>query len=207
MIKQRLTGDSLSELLRYLAQRAPEDDRVPPLSDLSRELRISVATLREQLEVARVLGLVEVRPKTGIRKLPYTFKPAVRQSLSYAIAVLPESFNCYADLRQHIEQAYWYEAVTKLTAPDYESLRLLVRSAKEKLAGHPVQIPHYEHRELHLSIYRRLANPFVLGMLEAYWEMYEAVGLSVPPLKLKFPCALEPDFWIEGIVKVPPFKL
>ena len=42
-----------------------------------------------------------------------------------------------------------------------------------------VKIPHGEHRQLHLGIYRRLDNPFVLGILEAYWEAYEAVGLNV----------------------------
>ena len=41
-----------------------------------------------------------------------------------------------------------------------------------------MQIPHGEHRQLHMVIYRRLKNPFVLGLLEAYWEAYEAVGLN-----------------------------
>ena len=53
------------------------------------------------------------------------------------------------------------------------------QSAKEKL-GLPVpQIPHQEHRELHLLIYQRLENPFVSGLLEAYWNLYEAAGLDV----------------------------
>ena len=39
--------------------------------------------------------------------------------------------------------------------------------------------PHAEHRALHLTIFRRLNNPFVRGLLEAYWEAYEAVGLSL----------------------------
>ncbi|HEX9117159.1 MAG TPA: FCD domain-containing protein, partial [Anaerolineae bacterium] len=41
-----------------------------------------------------------------------------------------------------------------------------------------VQIPHPEHRELHLTIFRRLANPFVRGLLEVYWDGYEAVELN-----------------------------
>ena len=40
------------------------------------------------------------------------------------------------------------------------------------------QIPYQEHRELHLTIFRRLGNPFVLGLLEAYWDGYEAVELN-----------------------------
>ncbi len=169
----------MSEFLHYLASKNSSEDRIPPLSDLSQELGVSIAILREQMEVAEALGLVEVKPKTGIRRLPYSFKPAVRQSLAYAVATDQTYFSIFADLRKHIEQAYWYEAVVLLTHQDHESLRSLVRKAQEKLEGNPVQIPHWEHREFHLSIYRRLENPFVSGILETYWELYEAVGLAV----------------------------
>ena len=30
-----------------------------------------------------------------------------------------------------------------------------------------------------MIIYQRLENPFVTGLLEAYWDAYEAVGLNV----------------------------
>ena len=169
----------MSEFLQYLASNTPVDDRIPPLAELSQQLGVSIAILREQLEVARALGLVEVKPKTGIRRLPYTFKPAVKQSLTYAIQTNQVYFSLYADLRQHIEEAYWLDAVVLLNRQDFDQLRGYIRSAQEKLSGDPIQIPHYEHREFHLSIYRRLNNPFVLGLLETYWELYEAVGLNV----------------------------
>ena len=50
----------VSEFLHYLASHKEAEDGLPTLAELSRELGISVATLREQLEVARALGLVEV---------------------------------------------------------------------------------------------------------------------------------------------------
>lgn len=179
MLNER-SGNDLSEFLRYLASTVPVDgDRLPPLSELSQALGISVASLREQLEVARALGLVDVKPKTGIRRLTYTFQPAVTKSLSYAMAVDPRSFEEYADLRKHIEMAYWYEAVSRLTAEDLKDLQDLVKRAKEKLNLPNVQIPHQEHRDLHLAIYRRLDNAFVWGILEAYWLMYEAIGLNI----------------------------
>lgn len=173
-------SEMISDFLKYLAScEQHNQERIPPLTQLSQQLGISTASLREQLEVARALGLVEVRPRTGIRRLPYTFRPAVLTSLAYSVCIDPESFKSYSDFRQHIEAAYWYQAVSLMTPEDHAYLRELVDDAIEKLHGNPVQIPHYEHRELHLTIYRRLANPFVLGSLEAYWEMYEAVGLDV----------------------------
>ena len=170
--------DNQSEFMRYLAAHAQAEESLPPLTALSTELGVSVASLREQLEVARALGLVDVRPRTGIRRLPFTFLPAVRRSLSYAIALDQNYFEMFADLRQNVEAAYWHEAVSKLTSEDHARLKGLVERAWRKLDGRPIQIPHDEHKQLHLTIFCKLNNPFVSGILEAYWESYEAIGLN-----------------------------
>ena len=169
----------LSEFLQYLASHEQTEQSLPALTALSTELGVSVASLREQLEVARALGLVEVRPRTGIRRQPYTFSPTARQSLLYAIALDNQHFQTYADLRNHIEDAYWFEAVEALSAEDKTELQTILARAWDKLRGASIQVPHEEHRKLHLLIYRRLNNPFVTGLLEAYWDAYEAVGLNV----------------------------
>jgi len=170
----------LSDFLRYLAARCDDSsERLPSLIEVGRELGMSVTTLREQMEVARAFGWVEVRPKTGMRRLPYSFSPAVRQSLAYALAVSPDSFAQFADLRAHLEAAYWYEAVAQLTGEDVGQLKALVGEAQAKLAAAPPQLPHAEHRALHLTIFKRLNQPFVIGLLEAYWDMYESAGLDV----------------------------
>ncbi|MCL4528461.1 MAG: FCD domain-containing protein [Chloroflexi bacterium] len=178
MLRERLSFD-ISEFLHYLASHKEADGGLPPLAELAAELGISVAALREQLEVARALGLVEVRPRTGTRRLSYTFTPAVRQSLRYALALNDSHFQKFSELRNHIESAYWNEAVQKLNKEDKQELQTLIARAKEKLRGMPVQVPHEEHRNLHLLIYSRLDNPFVTGILEAYWDAYEAVGLNM----------------------------
>jgi DNA-binding FadR family transcriptional regulator len=171
--------DNQSEFMRYLAAHPQAKEQLPALTSLSAELGVSVASLREQLEVARALGLVEVKPRTGIRRLPYTFLPAVRRSLDYAMALEETNFQLFADLRKHVEAAYWHEAAAKLTDEDKTRLQGLIEKAWSKLDGYPIQIPHDEHKQLHLAIYCRLENPFVCGILEAYWEAYEAIGLNV----------------------------
>lgn len=178
MLRDKNGTDAISEFMRYLASHEEvEAQGLPALTELSRELGVSVASLREQLEVARALGLVEVKPRTGMRRLPYTFRPAVTQSLGYAMRLGRQNFDLYADLRRHLETAYWHEAVRLLTSDDHTELNRLVARAWEKLRGAQPEIPHNEHRKLHLSIYGRLNNPFVTGILEAYWDAYEAVGL------------------------------
>lgn len=169
-----------SEFLNYLLQfPANEVEQLPSLKDLSEELGISISTLREQLQVAKALGLVDVRPRLGIRPQPYSFTPAVDASLCYAIEHDRSYFEDFVDLRRHLELAYFPWAVDLLQEEDHQELRQLVARAWEKLHGKPARIPHQEHRQLHLTFYRRLENVFVIGLLEAYWDAYEAVGLNV----------------------------
>lgn len=178
MLKDRFSPD-LSEFLRYLATHTEVENGLPSLKNLSTELGVSLASLREQLEVARALGLVEVRPRLGTKRRNYSFAPAVRQSLGYALALNDEHFRKFAELRNHIESAFWHEAVCRLTPEDKRGLQDLMTAAWAKVRGIPTQVPHEEHRHLHLKIYSRLENPFVTGLLEAYWDAYEAVGMNV----------------------------
>ncbi len=181
----KLSSDFLNYLVNHPSNGETDtgvnavQNQLPSLNEMSKELGVSVSLLREQLEVAKAIGLVDIRPRTGIRRLPYAFLPAVRQSLSYAIEIDRSYFLAYSDLRNHLEASYWDEAARLLTPPDHEMLQKLVARAWEKLRGTPIQIPHDEHKHLHLGIYRRLNNPFVTGLLEGYWEAYEAVGLNL----------------------------
>jgi len=168
-----------SEFLRYLlAPGHPAGDRLPSLNEISEETGLSMGKLREQFEVARMLGLVEASPRRGIIRTEYDFLPAVRLSLMVALAIDPRAFDAFSSMRAHLETAYWEEAVVLLTGADRERLRSLVATAWEKLRQPRIQIPFQEHRELHLTIFRRLNNPFVVSLLEAYWDAYEAVELN-----------------------------
>lgn len=179
-VEKRVTINLASELLNYLAFEGLEPgDRLPAIRDLAAELGISNGKLREQLEVARSLGLVEVRPKTGTRMLEYRFLESLKTGLMYRLAREPGAFAQFGELRNHVEAAFWHDAVSRLTEEDRKELVKLVERAWEKLRGRPVQIPHAEHRQLHLAIFSRLDNEFVRGLLEAYWEAYEAVELNV----------------------------
>src|SRR6185503_7760981 len=96
-----------SDFLRYIvSHKYKVGDKIPTLHQLSAEMNISVGKLREQMEVARTLGLVAVRPHTGIRLEPYDFLPAVRLSLLFALAQDPGQFEAFGSLRNHIEAAF-----------------------------------------------------------------------------------------------------
>src|SRR5205809_6364353 len=102
MLRERISPD-ISEFLRYLAAHKEAESGLPTLSKLSEELNVSLASLREQLEVARALGLIEIKPgRGGTRRRAYSFTPAVRQSLGYALALDDAHFREYSELRNHV---------------------------------------------------------------------------------------------------------
>lgn len=170
----------LSEFLRYIAEKSLSgEERIPALTVLSKELQVSVASLREQLEVARVLGFVEVKPKTGIRWLPYSFTPSLLLSATYAITISSDYFEQFRDMRNHLEGAYFLESVTKLTKNDIDQLNNIVIRAEEKILFSPPKLPHYEHREFHARIFSKVHNPFVQSIFSVYWYIYEYQGYAI----------------------------
>jgi DNA-binding FadR family transcriptional regulator len=168
-----------SPFLKYLVEiDAVPGVRLPALSDISGELGISIGKLREELEVARSLGLVSVRPRLGIQREPFDFSNAINGGLLFSLAMGEATFEQYSQLRQVVEVGFWDQAVALLTTEDKFRLRKLVNQAWDKLRGEPIHIPNSEHRQLHLTIFGRLENPFVQGILAAYWDAYEASELT-----------------------------
>lgn len=170
----------LSEFLRYIAKKsALGEERIPPLALLSKELQVSIASLREQLEVARVLGFVEIKPKTGIRWLPYNFTPSMLLSVYYSITISPDYFDQFRDFRNHLEAAYFMESAAKLTRNDIEKLDQIVKDAEEKILSNPPQLPHPEHREFHATIFSKTQNTFAQSVFSVYWDVYEYQGYAI----------------------------
>jgi DNA-binding FadR family transcriptional regulator len=168
-----------SDFLKYLIDNHVEQgERVPTLNEISTELDISVGKLREQLEVARALGFVSVRTRKGIQREPFDFKPAVLTSLLFSLGTGETQFKQFSQLRQAVEKSMWHEAVTHLTLQDKQDLHKIVKQAWTKLRSQPIHVPNGEHRQFHLKIFSRMDNPFVQGLLEAYWDAYEASELT-----------------------------
>src|SRR5690606_23668834 len=128
-----------SELLNYLIEhQVPPGERLPTLVQMSDEIGISVGKLREQLEVARSMGLVSVRPRLGTQREPFDFLPAIRDSALFGLAVGEARFEEFSQLRQAIESSMWMEAVVRLLPEDKQYLKELTQQAWHKLRGDAV---------------------------------------------------------------------
>ncbi|MBI5958643.1 MAG: FadR family transcriptional regulator [Chloroflexi bacterium] len=176
-----MSGSSLdSDILHYIVEhQINAGDRLPTINELSAELGISVSKLREDLAVARALGYVQIKPRIGTQVQEFCFGPAATLGVLYALERNRHHFQHFAKLRRSVELGFWHEAVASLTPEDIAHLRHLITRAQEKLNYIPVMVPFQEHRSLHLTFFKRLNNPFVQGLLEAYWIAYEAYGLSM----------------------------
>jgi DNA-binding FadR family transcriptional regulator len=142
------------------------------------EMGVSVGKLREELAVARSLGFVSVRPRLGIQRESFDFSRAILPGMLYGLATGEANFVQLNKLRRTLEANFWDEAVHLLTTEDKAVLNKLVEQAWAKLHGDPIHIPKDEHRLLHLTIFGRLQNPFVQGLLVAYWDAYDASELT-----------------------------
>ena len=168
-----------SDFLNYLIQHhINPGDKLPSLNEIGDDMGVSVGKLREELAVARQLGVVSVRPRLGIQREPFDFAEAVLPAILFSLATSETRFAQLSRLRRAIESSFWDEAVVRLTAADRIVLRQLVARAWDKLRGEPIHIPNAEHLQLHLTIFGRLDNPFVHGLLVAYWDAYDASELT-----------------------------
>lgn len=169
-----------SDFLNFIVHQGYQPgDLLPSIQELTNDshLDMSANKVREQLEVARAMGWVEVRSKRGTRVKEYAFTPAVRLSALYALAC-GERFESFASLRNHVESAFWNDACALLRDEDLVIMQRCIDAANQKLDSPPIHIPNPEHRRFHMTIFRHLDNTFVLGILEAYWDLYEEVGIN-----------------------------
>ena len=169
-----------SDFLNYIVKGGFQPgDVLPSIQELTNDahLDMSANKVREQLEVARAMGWVEVRSKRGTRIKDYAFAPAIRLSARYALAC-GERFESFASLRNHVEAAYWNEACAFLSENELDIMQECIDRANQKLDSPPIHIPNPEHRLFHLTVFKNLDNIFVLGILEAYWDLYEEIGVN-----------------------------
>jgi DNA-binding FadR family transcriptional regulator len=169
-----------SILLTYILENGfKPGDLLPTIHELSKVLGVSVAKMREELEIARTLGIVEVKPGRGTRIVEYSFAPLVSLSALYAIGQDSQHFEQLRQVRNALEAAFWDQAVHRLMPEDIAQLKAIIASAQDRLARSPIQVPANEHRDFHLTLFSRLENPFVQGIMEAFWDAYEAFGLNL----------------------------
>ena len=134
--------------------------------------------LRLAIVVGKTLPGVQHKTATGYARQKCAFRNHERRVRIWAKKFV-EKLQCVARRSQHsrpgirmILQMIEIKCCQISFANQHRVLRAGTKCNRAR-------IPHQEHRQLHVGMFRRLENPFVIGLLEAYWEAYEAVELNV----------------------------
>lgn len=171
---------SKNELLDYLAEACRAQAPIPSIPQLSTLLGISVASVREQLEVARTLGFVDVKTRVGIQNREFSINQCLELCLRYGAKVQPDVSDALRDLRKHIEISYWHEAAPQLTSRQIQTLHRIVDAAFAEISREPVRSPQPEHRDFHMLIFEHLENPLANSILETFWNLNAEYERNLP---------------------------
>ena len=109
-----------SDLLDYLAEAQRAKSPIPSIAELSKVLGISVASVREQLEVARTLGFVDVKPKVGIQSRVFSMNQLLELGVTFGAKMRPD-LPSFAGFAEAPGNQLLVQAAPLLTSQDVQS--------------------------------------------------------------------------------------
>lgn len=145
-------------------------DALPSERELARRLSVSRPTIREAITTLEVMGLVEVRPGSGVY---------VRESASQAMQ-LPENVPGPFELleaRKTLEPEVAAFAANRISDEQIEKLRLLLRRFGES-GLEPADIEKID-KEFHMLIAEATRNSALSGLVKWLWELRSQSEVSV----------------------------
>ena len=161
----------IQELIRREA--IPAGGRLPTEHTLARRFRVSRSMVREAIQALKALGIVESRPKTGLRVLP--FDPTTHfDQLSPRIRTDEERAELY-ELRCLLEPAILRLAAERVTPEEIDRLERLLAPPLPKGRG-AIRDGLARDVAFHEELWRIAGNRFVLsfrGLLLRYFADLE----------------------------------
>jgi len=161
----------IQELIRREA--IPAGGRLPTEHTLARRFRVSRSMIREAIQALKTLGIVESRPKTGLRVLP--FDPTTHfDQLIPRIRTDEERAELY-ELRCLLEPAILRLAAERVTPEEIDRLERLLAPPLRKGRG-AIRDGLARDVAFHEELWRIAGNRFVLsfrGLLLRYFADLE----------------------------------
>jgi DNA-binding FadR family transcriptional regulator len=152
-------------------------DSLPTETELARVLGISRGSLREAMKSLQTMGVVETRHGFGTFVGKFSFEPMI-DGLTFQILVsretMPRAIRELLDLRQVLETGLMPRVAELATPEQLDQLESLVLRM-ETNASDDLQFVD-EDREFHEVLYRPLGNTLIIQLLQAFWDIFEAVG-------------------------------
>jgi DNA-binding FadR family transcriptional regulator len=158
MIQTRRIAEEIQEMIRREA--IPPGGRLPTEHTLARRFRVSRPMVREAIQALKALGVVESRPKTGLRVLP--FDPTAHfDHIIPRIRTDEERAEIY-ELRCILEPAILRLAAERVTPELLDRLEQLLLPPLSKGRG-AIREGLARDVAFHEELWRIAGNRFILG--------------------------------------------
>jgi DNA-binding FadR family transcriptional regulator len=163
---------------RYIeAHQLAGGDPLPSEAQLCQELGMSRATLREGLKALESLGIIHTRHGEGVFVAHFSFDPIVH-NLPYSIAAQGASLRDLVEVRTALEVGLIARVALCIEAADVASLRqLAMRMVERSQHGHSYA---EEDRAFHATLFRCLGNPFLLSLIDLFWQVFSRLADRLP---------------------------
>ena len=182
MIRGNRVADGIQEMIQR--ERIPPGGRLPTEHALARRFRVSRPLVREAIQALRALGVVESKPRVGLRVLP--FRPEAQfDALIPRIRTEEERAELY-ELRCLLEPAVLRLAARRARPQDLEALERPLRAPFPR--GRAAIIREGLDRDIafHEGLWRLAGNRFVLGLkglLVRYFAALERAPLAAAAMR------------------------
>jgi len=144
-------------------------DPLPSEAALAKELGSSRASLREGIKSLEALGIVEVRHGEGLFVKAFSFD-AIFNNLPYSFAVDGRSLRELTQVRSALEEGLMWMVAEHIDQSTIQQLENLVKQMETRAKRGESFQP--EDQAFHRVLYLPLDNPFVVRMVDLFWEIF-----------------------------------
>lgn len=163
----QLIAEVLYRLIRQESYK--EGDRLPSERQLAQQLAVSRSLLREALIMLEILGLVEIRPGSGV----YLIKSSGNVRFANSLIGLDDDVGPFEMLqaRQVLESSVVEVAAWQVNKADIDAMQQTLD--KERAAIQAGIIEDDNDRQFHLLIAQATRNSVLVDMVDKSWEQRE----------------------------------
>lgn len=154
----------------YIEQhRLGAGDPLPSEAALAKELGSSRASLREGIKSLEALGIVEVRHGEGLFVKAFSFD-SIFNNLPYSFAVDGRSLRELTQVRSALEEGLMWMVAEHIDENTLRQLEALIQQMEESAKRGKSFQP--EDQAFHRALYAPLDNPFVVRLVDLFWEIF-----------------------------------
>lgn len=165
-----------AEIKRYIEEHhLKQGDCLPPESRLAEELGISRPSLREAVKALESLGIIESRHGEGIFVKPFSFD-SILENLPYSMISGDAQITDLLYVRTYLEIGAVPALLKYIQPENIQQLRRLADSMMQKATLQQTFAD--EDRAFHAALYRCLDNPFLLALIDLFWNVFNNMYMA-----------------------------